>query len=334
MKITRAHELVGGFTGKRVAVVGDLMVDHYVWGRASRISQEAPVPVVQVQRESHVLGGAANVLRNVASLGGTAVAFGVVGDDPPAEQFRRQCAQRGIVCDGVVADGSRRTTLKTRVIANNQQVVRIDDEVVSPISVATRDEVVARFRAAADAQAFDAVIIEDYNKGVVCAQLAQAIKDECDARDILLAWDPHPGNAVTVSGIGLLTPNRAEAFMLAGMYFQPTALPLADDQALRKAGARLQEIWGASTLLVTLGAHGMALFSEDESVPFHVPTVAREVFDVSGAGDTVIATFVLGLAAGASETEATVLANHAGGTVVRHVGTVPVDLDELLASFD
>jgi D-beta-D-heptose 7-phosphate kinase/D-beta-D-heptose 1-phosphate adenosyltransferase len=334
MKITRAHELVGGFAGKRVAVVGDLMVDHYVWGRASRISQEAPVPVVQVQRESHVLGGAANVLRNIASLGGTAVAFGVVGDDPPAEQFRRQCAQRGIDSDGVVADAGRRTTLKTRVIANNQQVVRIDDEVVSPISAATRDEMIARFRSAADAQAFDAAIIEDYNKGVVSRELAEAIKEECDARGILLAWDPHPGNAVTVSGIGLLTPNRTEAFMLSGMYYQPTSLPLAEDSALRSVGERLREIWAPKTLLVTLGAHGMALFSEDESDPFHIPTVAREVFDVSGAGDTVIATYVLGLAAGASETEATVLANHAGGTVVRHVGTVPVDLDELLGSFD
>ncbi len=328
----RAAELIGRFNDCRIAVVGDFILDRYIWGRASRISQEAPVPVVRVQRESASLGGAANVLRNIRSLGADASAFGVVGDDVGGGMVREFCRDAGIAATGVVTDPERKTTVKTRVIAENQQVVRIDDEIDTDVSASIQEEVVHRLRQTMHQARLNAIIIEDYNKGMISPKLATAIRDSAAARSVTVALDPHPGNPVPVTGLAILTPNRSEAFAMSATYYREPVKPFTHDQALRNVGRNLMKQWRPEMLLITLGAGGMALFERDGE-PHHIPTVAKEVFDVAGAGDTVIAAAVTSIAAGATPVEAAIIANHAGGIVVGKVGTASAGADELLDSF-
>jgi D-glycero-beta-D-manno-heptose-7-phosphate kinase len=319
---------VARFRGRRVGVVGDLMLDRYIWGAATRISQEAPVPVVQVRRESATPGGAANVVRNLVSLGARACAFGVMGDDRHAETLRGLLAATGADLAGVVTAADRQTTVKTRVIAGSQQVVRIDREVTSPIPAGCRAELLAQIERSLAAGALEAVILEDYAKGVLDQAMTREIVALCQRHGVFVTLDPHPLNPFNVKGLRLMTPNRSEAFALAGMPYQAPRLPLATDAALAAVGARLGELWGAELLLVTLGGNGMALFADGSPV-LHIPTRARQVFDVSGAGDTVMAVFVLSLLVGATPEEAARLSNQAGGIVVGKVGTAAVTTAEL-----
>ena len=316
------------FQDSRVGVLGDLMLDRYIWGHATRISQEAPVPVVQVRRESATAGGAANVVRNLQTLGAHATAFGVVGQDRHAEKLQALLAAAAADLSGVLALSDRETTVKTRVFAGSQQVVRIDRELTTSIPAAARDELLARVRQAVAAPRLDALILEDYAKGLLDTSLVQRVVEVCREHGVMVALDPHPANPFNVHGLRLLTPNRAEAFALAGVHYQPTVLPLEADAALLAVGRRLRELWAPELLLVTLGAHGMALFSADQPV-LHIPTRARQVFDVSGAGDTVMAVFVLALLAGASPEHAARLSNHAAGIVVGKVGTAAITRAEL-----
>jgi D-glycero-beta-D-manno-heptose-7-phosphate kinase len=321
---------IGKFGGSRVGVVGDLMLDRYIWGTATRISQEAPVPVLQVRRESASPGGAANVVRNLVSLGARATAFGVIGTDRHAETLRSLLTAAGADLAGVVTADDRETTVKTRVIAGSQQVVRIDREVTSPISAVCREALLAQLENALGAGAVDALILEDYAKGVLDQATTQRIVAMCHRHGVFVTLDPHPQNPFNVHGLRLMTPNRAEAFALAGVPYQPTRLPLTSDAALTAVGKRLSELWAPELLLVTLGGSGMALFVGG-SPQLHIPTRARQVFDVSGAGDTVMAVFVLSLLAGASPEEAARVSNQAAGIVVGKVGTAAVTVAELEA---
>ncbi len=323
------QDVVRRFAGCGVAVVGDLMLDRYVWGTATRISQEAPVPVVRVRSDSSAPGGAANVVRNICSMGARSWAFGMAGQDQHGDALVSALEQLGAATAGIVRQGSRPTTVKTRVLAGGQQVVRIDREESGPVSQSVSEEICRRIRERMETGAVGAVILEDYAKGLLSRDMVARIVRDGRANGVMVALDPHSRNAFEVPGLKLLTPNRAEAFALAGVYPEAGRLPVEEDGALLHVADRLLQSWRPDLLLITLGGHGMALFRPNKSV-LHVPTKAREVFDVSGAGDTVMAAFVLALLAGATHEEAACIANHAAGIVVAEVGTAGVTAGELL----
>ena len=322
---------VPGFKKFRVAVVGDMMLDRYIFGRASRISPEAPVPVVAVEREHETAGGASNVTRNILGLGGQAVACGIAGTDARGDALVRLLQDEGADCSCIIRTPDRPTTVKTRVIANHQQVVRIDREVTSPIPAAIREQLETRVLEMIRSKSIQAIVFEDYAKGLLSQEMMQRMADAARAAGVITSLDPHPSHSFTVTGLTLMTPNRAEAFGLAGAYYRNGVQPISADQPLLDVSRKLRQGWQVEQLLVTLGADGMALFMENKPV-LHIPTKAREVFDVSGAGDTVIATFTLALLAGATPGEAAQIANHAAGVVVGKVGTVPITAPELLAA--
>lgn len=306
------------------------MLDQFVWGGVRRISPEAPVPIVEFQRESFMPGGAANVARNLTALGARAELFGVIGQDAAGEQLRAILGRESVSCEGLVAVADRPTGLKMRVIAHSQHVVRIDRERKGPLPREVETELLGRVIEALPGA--DAVLIGDYAKGVVTQHLLEELRRECRARGVWLSADPKPSNALDLSGLSLVTPNRKEAFELAGRTDDLAfPNPLADRALLEVARGLLKDLRPA-LLLITLGAQGM-LLCRGGHPPFHVPTVAQEVFDVSGAGDTVIASFSLAIAAGASPVEAAIFSNHAAGVVVGEVGTATVTPAELLASF-
>lgn len=333
MNLDRVRELLDAARGKRVAVVGDLMLDRYIWGDASRISQEAPVPIVQVKRISASPGGAANVLRNLATLGAQPVAFGTVGTDNHGAELVQLLKDQNIDTVGVVEDSARITTEKTRIIAGNQQVVRVDTEDTRVVEPAVVHKIKHILEGEANDGNLDAIIVEDYAKGLVNREVLEAVVDIGRRHNLLVAQDPHPGNAAYAKGMTVLTPNRTEAFMMAGAYKPPAVYPIHEDAALLDVVKRLQQRFEPKYLLVTLGKGGMALFNNGNHA-LHIPTQAREVFDVSGAGDTVIASFVLAMVAGATPEEAAIVSNHAAGVVVGKVGTAPVYPEEVLAAFE
>jgi D-beta-D-heptose 7-phosphate kinase/D-beta-D-heptose 1-phosphate adenosyltransferase len=328
-KAERLLSQVSRFSGARVAVVGDLMLDRYIWGRATRISQEAPVPVVHVNRETAVPGGAANVVRNILSLGAQAIPFGVVGRDETGRTLRTLLREAGGDDTGILEVDDRPTTVKTRVIAGNQQVVRIDHEVTTAMPPAFASTLLSRLSQTIADGRVGALILEDYAKGLLTREVVQEIVAMCLCKGIPVSLDPHPNNPFRVKGMDLMTPNRSEAFALAGVYYSGSGgKPIHQDQPLLEVSRRLLGEWEVKNLLVTLGADGMALFRENEE-PIHLPTRAREVYDVSGAGDTVMASFVVARLAGAGLLDAMRIANQAAGIVVGKVGTTPVPLDEL-----
>jgi D-beta-D-heptose 7-phosphate kinase/D-beta-D-heptose 1-phosphate adenosyltransferase len=275
-------------------------------------------------------GGAANVARNLTALQVPTELYGVVGRDPAAGQLKRLLTAHHIGCRGLVASGSRPTSVKTRIVAQTQQVVRIDREARDSIDASLTRRLSSALAEMIPGTA--AVIVGDYGKGVVTQPLLEEIKALCRKRGLWLSMDPKPVHHLNLSGLSLITPNRKEAFELARLPDETRHHdPLADANLMRVAERLLTEL-GPALLLITLGELGM-LLCQREKPPFHIPTVAQEVFDVSGAGDTVIATFTLAIAAGASAIEAAILSNHAAGIVVGKVGTATVTLDELLASF-
>lgn len=321
--------LVSKFPCVNLAVVGDLMLDRYIWGKATRISQEAPVPVVLVQKETAVAGGAANVVRNIMSLNAQATAFGILGDDENGRRLQELFSTGNCDTSGIITLNHRPTTVKTRVLAANQQVVRIDQEVTETIEEAIIEDLLNHLQNKITNGSIQALILEDYAKGLLTPQTAQKIVALCQRHHIPVALDPHPRNHLNTKGLYLMTPNRSEAFGLAGMpYSSSNGLPAEKDLPLLEAAKRIRDVWEVENLLITLGKDGMALFRENEQ-PIHIPTKAREVFDVSGAGDTVMATFMVAMNAGANLYEAMQIANEAAGIVVGKVGTCPVPLNEL-----
>jgi D-beta-D-heptose 7-phosphate kinase/D-beta-D-heptose 1-phosphate adenosyltransferase len=312
-------QLVDSLPGKRVLVIGDVMLDRYLWGRVDRISPEAPVPVVEVERESFCLGGAANVAHNIAALGGVPVLVSVLGDDPAGARFQTELKQRGIDTTELVSDLDRRTTVKTRIIAHQQQVVRADEEDLEEIGGPVLQRVLdAVERLVPDV---DAVLISDYGKGMIQPQVLRPTLARARENDISVSVDPKENHFPSYQGVTVISPNQAEAGLAFGKR-------ITDDASLLEVGLGLRERLDIDCVLITRGPDGMSLFRRDGSYT-HLPTVAREVFDVTGAGDTVVGVFSLALAAGADFVAAASLANHAAGAVIRHTGTAVVSPREL-----
>ena len=326
----RVRQILSAAAKSRILVLGDVMLDQFIWGSVARISPEAPVPVVDFSHESFMPGGAANVARNLTTFAIATELFGAVGNDSAAGQLRKLLREQRIGCAGLGASATRRTSLKTRIVAHQQQVVRIDRETRDGIT----PELTRRLLTALKAQLkkADAVIVGDYGKGVVTQTLLNEVKALCRERGVWLSLDPKPVHDLNLSNLSLITPNRKEAFELAKLEDDTrNPNPLADKNLMLVAERLLNELRPA-VLLITLGELGMLLCQRNQP-PVHIPTVAQEVFDVSGAGDTVIATFTLAVAAGASPLEAAILSNHAAGIVVGKVGTATTSPEELLKSF-
>jgi len=325
--LQRAKTLISEFQNRRILVIGDLMLDRYIYGSVRRISPEAPVPVALVQEEKNMPGGAANVARNVSALGAGVLICGTAGCDHNGKQLLNVMLADGIDTKNVLSPSHSVTTVKMRIIAERQQVVRVDwDGKVRP-----EDGVMKKLcRLVAGAIAgCSGVILADYAKGIVCQQLVDSVLAAAQRRNIPVALDPKENRELRLDGITIVKPNRKEAFAMAGMNeTEPCRDPLKDI-ALAKAGTLLMEKWGAKMLVITLGAQGMLVMPRGHS-PFHVPTVAREVFDVSGAGDTTIAAMLLAISAGANACEAAELANCAAGVVVGKIGTATCSDRELL----
>jgi len=332
MNIERAKQLAKLFGRQRILVVGDLMLDKYIHGSVDRISPEAPVPVVRVGRERQIPGGAANVASNVCAFGGQAVIAGVIGNDAAGQELLALMSGQGICTRAVRTVAGLQTTVKMRVLADRQQVVRVDwesDPHLSPDDIQAFCELIS-----IEMESCDGVVVEDYSKGIVCQEVMDAVLAAARKKGIPVGLDPKDNLNLTIKGITLATPNYKEAHACAGLPAKapPPGDPL-NDVSLRKAAETLLKIWEPEQLLVTLGANGMYMVARD-APPCVIPTRAREVYDVSGAGDTVIATCVMALAAGASYDEAAVLGNNAAGVVVGKLGTATCSPAELIASVE
>jgi D-beta-D-heptose 7-phosphate kinase/D-beta-D-heptose 1-phosphate adenosyltransferase len=330
LSFSRVHQLLTAARRARIVVVGDLMLDQFIWGNVARISPEAPVPVVDFVRESFMPGGAANVARNLSALKVSTELFGMIGRDQDGNRLKSLLRDQKVGCLGLLADPARPTSLKTRIVAHQQQVVRLDRESCLDADGPTTRRLLANIEPRVLVS--DAVIIGDYGKGVVTQGLLDGLRHICRARGIWLSVDPKPVHRVNLSGLSLITPNRKEVFALADLPDACRADDPLQDRILLAAAEKVLHDLQPALLLVTLGDQGMLLCQRNHK-PFHIPTVAREVFDVSGAGDTVIASFTLAIAAGATPVEAAILSNHAAGVVVGKVGTATVSPEELLASF-
>lgn len=326
----RVQQILSRASRLRVLVVGDIILDQFIWGNVARISPEAPVPVVDFQRESFMPGGAANVARNLTSLDACADLFGVVGRDAAAEELKKLLTSHRIGCAGLVADQARRTSVKTRIVAHTQQVVRIDRETRDGLPGSLAGRLIDSIKSLLPSCA--GVIVGDYGKGVVTQALLEALKALCRERGVWLSVDPKPVHRLNLSGLSLITPNRKEAFELADLPDETRSANPFEDKNLMQVADRLLRELRPALLLITLGELGMLLCQRNQPI-VQIPTIAKEVFDVSGAGDTVIACFTLAVAAGASPLEAAIISNHAAGLVVGKVGTATVSPDELAASF-
>ncbi len=314
-------QAVRRFRGKQILVVGDVMLDRFIWGSVTRISPEAPVPVVEILRESTCLGGAANVSANIRSLSARPIPLGIVGDDIEGGRLREAFRQLGAPLGGLIADPKRATSVKTRIIAHHQQVCRTDREDKFPLSTEMHRKVLKQFRHFIEK--VHAVIISDYAKGLISPPLLKEILPAAREAGRIVCVDPKMKNLAVYCPATVITPNSLEAERAAGM-------TISGRRDLLRAGREILRQTGIPHLLITRGEEGMALFEGKARVK-HIPTVAREVFDVTGAGDTVISTLSLGLVAGLSMLEASVLANIAAGIVVGKLGTASVTPDELIS---
>ncbi|MBM9537347.1 D-glycero-beta-D-manno-heptose-7-phosphate kinase [Desulfobulbus alkaliphilus] len=321
------QQLIPRLSKARVLVIGDIIVDHFLWGTVSRISPEAPVPVVNVQREDLLLGGSANVLRNIVSLGGQGALCGLIGADPMGRKVVDLVTSLGASTEGLVV-GQRPTTVKTRVVAQGQQVVRFDREQTGIPAQQSLDALLAYLKQ--HVHTFDAVVVSDYAKGMINEQLMTSLHHllhrvrKKEGRQLPLIVDPKPSNIHCFVGATVITPNHLEAMQISGIRIE-------DDQSLLAAARQIRKDIGCSAVLITRGEAGMALLGSDD-VLVTIPTMAREIYDVTGAGDTVAATLALGLAAACSMDDSAVLANHAAGVVVGKVGTASVSTGELITA--
>jgi len=321
LSLKRAKTLIERFPSARVLVIGDLIMDHFIWGKVRRISPEAPVPVVEVTSESLMLGGSANVVNNIFSLGGRSLVTGLVGSDWDGKKLINALKEKGLDTGGIIVDNKRPTTIKTRVIAHSQQVVRFDREKRDAVEQESSAKVLGYIRKAV--KKADVVLISDYAKGVVTETLAAETIALSARLGRLVAIDPKVEHFDYYKGAAIVTPNNIEAGAASGVEIE-------DEASLHRAGEVLLNKLGCKALLITRGENGMSLFEDDSDT--HIPTVAREVYDVSGAGDTVIGTLALALAAGATFKEAAVIANFAAGVVVGKVGTATLSPAELLSA--
>ena len=322
----RATEIAEHIRRQTVVVLGDVMLDEFVWGDVTRISPEAPVPVVEIRRESVRLGGAANVLANLIALGARAAVVGVVGADAAGERLRAKLREKGALHadESLVTDDNRPTTLKTRIIAHNQLVVRADRERRAPVEAGTEERIIETVcRLISEG---DALVVSDYDKGAVTPRVLREVLELSRRLGKPALVDPKIRNFDHYRPATLVTPNHHEALRLTNSEDD-------SDEGVARAARTLRERLGCDSVLITRGERGMMLLEGDRA-PLYVGTRAREVYDVTGAGDTVIATLASALAAGASLVEAATLANHAAGVVVGKVGTATAAAEELVASFE
>jgi D-glycero-beta-D-manno-heptose-7-phosphate kinase len=307
------------FRDTRILVIGDIILDKYVWGHVSRISPEAPVPVVEVKQETRHLGGAANVVNNIASLGGHAVLCGVIGNDHSGREIVERIEEMGLPSSGIVRVADRPTSVKSRVVAHNQQVVRFDRESRKTIALDAIQRILAFIKEVG--KDIDAIIVADYGKGVVSGPMMKGLRGLVWQTGTILGVDPKTGNFDSYNGVDVITPNHHEAGSYCGVEIE-------DEDGLLHAGRRMLEDLGTRSVLITQGKDGMTLFERSGEVS-HIPTVARKVFDVTGAGDTVISTLCMGLAAGMDMKSAAVVSNFAAGIVVGELGTSAVTVEAL-----
>ncbi len=323
MKVRRAMEILSLFSGKKILVLGDCMLDHWIWGKVRRISPEAPVPVVEVEKHTYTLGGAANVVNNLRSLGASVSFAGVIGTDREGRILKAEMQDLKVATDGLFADPARPTTLKTRIIAHHQQVVRADFERRGSLSSSLNGKLAAYVRK--NLKSFDGLLISDYNKGVISRELMEKIIPDLSRSSVIGTANPKPENIPMMKGLDLVALNESEAGSATGLSIN------GDESVLSLAGRKLIADLGCGAVLITRGENGISLFEGRKSVRL-IPALATEVYDVSGAGDTVISTVTLALAAGADCLEATRLANHAAAVVVRKVGTATVTSGEIMNS--
>jgi D-glycero-beta-D-manno-heptose-7-phosphate kinase len=321
MSNRRAFAIIENFSQSRVLVVGDIMADHFIWGKVSRISPEAPVPVVEVKKDRFTLGGCANVLNNIFAMGGQVHLAGVVGSDETGRRLLSEFRGRGLDTDGIIVEPGRPTTLKTRIVAHGQQVVRFDREDRKPVQLKSIRKILSYVQSLRND--LGALVVSDYNKGVVTRPLLEGIRKAIAGHPIFTCVDPKQRDFSVYQGFDIVTPNHYEAGYAAGEEMQ-------NGQDHIRVGMKLLQQYDFKALLMTRGEEGMSLFERNSRIRHTAfPTAAREVFDVTGAGDTVIGVLALSMAAGASFREAAYLANHAAGIVVGKAGTATVTREEL-----
>lgn len=315
----RLAEIKNSFYGKKVAVIGDLMLDGYFWGNVHRVSPEAPVPVVEIDEEFFRFGGAANVALNILKLGGIPFPIGITGNDSNGTIFKNLLKENNITDEGIIVDSARPTTTKTRVIANNQHVVRIDKENKIPVGQAVEKRIIDMIKD--NFHEFDAIILEDYNKGVLTDNIISTVISKAKKNDTIITVDPKFLNFFSYNGVTVFKPNRKETE-------DALRIVIRTEDDLEKAGRTLLEKINSKYVLITLGEGGMAIF-ENGKPHIKIATKARKVADVSGAGDTVISTLSMALASGADISESAYLANFAGGLVCEEVGIIPIEIEKL-----
>jgi rfaE bifunctional protein kinase chain/domain len=321
LSVSRSQEILENAKNKKVAIIGDLMLDRFFWGNVNRISPEAPVPVIELLSETNHLGGAANVAANLQSLGLVPIMLGVLGNDNAGNTFLDLCKEQNLVTTGIFIDKNRPTTAKTRIIGNNQHIARVDREVLSLIENDVQNYFLDYLNAQTD---LSAIILEDYNKGVLPAKLIREIINFANDRDIFIAVDPKQDNFFEYKNVDLFKPNKKEA---------SKALDIAINSKtnLMEAGNKLLETLNVRNVMLTLGSEGMILFQNSGDI-FSVPTRARQVADVSGAGDTAIATYTAAAIGNANSVESASMANFASGAVCEQPGVVPITPDALIST--
>jgi D-beta-D-heptose 7-phosphate kinase/D-beta-D-heptose 1-phosphate adenosyltransferase len=308
----------------KVVVMGDVIMDEYIWGDVHRISPEAPVPVVMVKQETKMLGGAANVVNNIHALGGKPILCGVVGDDHTGREIVYDVQRLGLTTEGIITEPARPTSIKTRVVAHNQQVVRFDRESLKKIRAASTEKLLDFIES--QMESLDAIIVADYGKGVMSGEIMKGLRELARDSGTILAVDPKTSNFEYYRGIDVITPNHHEAGAFCRM-------EIVDEDTLLHAGKQMLGELNCRSVLITQGKDGMTLFESNGEIT-HIPTVARKVYDVTGAGDTVISTLSLGLASGMDLKSAAIISNFAAGIVVGEVGTSTVNAEELKKVID
>ncbi|RKY34602.1 MAG: D-glycero-beta-D-manno-heptose-7-phosphate kinase [Candidatus Omnitrophota bacterium] len=316
----RMVEIIDNFKNAKILVLGDLILDQFIWGDVKRISPEAPVPVVQVEDESFMPGGMANVAVALSTLQGCAHAIGVIGDDSWGEILKTELRQRKVNVKGIVKANNYKTALKTRIVARHQQVVRVDREKIKEINRIILKKIVCYIEQ--NIAGINAIIIEDYGKGLIIPELIKEVVSIAQKNNVIVTVDPKEEHFSYYHGVHCLTPNQDEAGKAVG-------IKISDKTSLLAAGKKLLSNTSSEAVLITRGEHGMCLFEKQGKIT-HIPTMAQEVFDVSGAGDTVIAVFTLAIACGASFLEAAYISNYAASVVVGKIGVAVCSYEELI----